>query len=108
MAWQIKDEWIDLSRGHHYVIFHNPEVLVPPPPGVAGKHTPVEHHLIHEFKVPACPHCGHVKQTEAGETIDFTEQKNQELAALNAHHALMMAYSGKHRGVRLGRGPKQK
>ena len=128
MAWEIKDEWIDLAQARHVVVFHNPQVLVPSANG-AGKHVPVEHHLIHEFKLKACPHCGRSNSvvsplTLAGnsaaevsamagntnqpepEPIDFTQVKADTLAALHAHHATLMAYRGKHPAVRIGNGPK--
>ena len=105
MAWQIKDEWIDLAQARHVVVFHNPDVLVPPTSGV-GKHVPVEHHLIHEFKLASCPHCGHVKTDDQGESVDFLKVKADIHAALNAHYGTLMQYRELHPGVRIGNGPK--
>lgn len=102
MAWQIKDEWIDLAQGHHKVIFHNPDVQIP---NADGKLVPVEHHLTHDFKLPACPHCGHVKEKPA-EEIDFHAYKTAMHQALHAHHRQLMEYREKHKNVRIGTGPK--
>lgn len=102
MAWEIKDEWIDLAQAHHRVIFHNPEVLVP---GEDNKSHPVEHHLTHDFRLSSCPHCGHAKVNE-GEPVDFAKVKTEEHEALKAHHKQMMEYREKHPKVRIGNGAK--
>lgn len=101
MAWEIKDEWIDFAYGRHVVVFHNRDVLVP---DEAGKMAPVEHHLKHEFKLPACPHCGHAAKSDAGEPLDFGEKKREMLERLNEHHRSMREYAGKHPGVKLHHG----
>lgn len=103
MAWEIKDEWIDLSQGHHTVVFHNRDVLVD---GDDGRPVPVEHHLKHQFKLDACPHCGHAKHNAEGEPLDFHKVKTDVHEALKAHHNTMMQYREKHAHVRLGSGPK--
>ena len=110
MAWKIKDEWIDLAAARHVVVFHNPDVLVAA--SVPQKHglpamvqVPVEHHLHHEFKLKACPHCGHAKQSEQGIAIDFALTKQEVHEALTGHHKLMQQYREKHPNVRLGSGP---
>lgn len=103
MAWAIKDEWIDLAQARHVVVFHNPDVLVAQP---NGKMAPAEHHLINEFKLAACPHCGQVKTDAKNEPVDFHKTKADTLTALNAHHKQLMAYTGQHRGVRMGTGPR--
>lgn len=108
MSWAIKDEWIDLEQGRHYVIFHNPDIKVVPASGV-GTHVPKEHHLVHSFQLPACPHCGKVNAEDVqdtAQTIDFEKHKEDTLAALNAHHKAVMDYKAKHPRVRLGRGPR--
>jgi hypothetical protein len=102
MAWEIKDEWIDLAQGHHKVIFHNPDVLVE---GWDNKPRPVEHHLTHDFRLVACPHCGNAKAAE-GEPLDFAKVKKQQHEALKAHHKKLMEYREKHPKVRIGSGPK--
>lgn len=124
MAWQIKDEWIDLAQGKHVVVFHNPDVLVPSRSSSLLS-VPVEHHLMHEFKLPSCPHCGHVKRKQPqapaiwfGEPepekatlpltgVDFVQVKAQTLLDLHGHHQQLMAYRELHPRVRLGAGPKQ-
>lgn len=93
MAWLTKHEWIDLARARHVVIFHNPD-------------TGQEHHLINEFALSACPHCGQSKVTDAGERIDFQRVKIDTLKALNEHHKTLMQYREKHPNIRLGNGPK--
>ena len=90
--WKIKDEFIDLGRARHVVIFHNPD-------------TGGEHHLVHDFRMPACPHCGVSKLTE-GKPIDFKKQKDDTLKALNDHHRSLMQYRELHPHVRLGSAPK--
>lgn len=107
MAWEIKDEWVDLAQGHHRVIFHNPDVLVPGRLRNMDVMVPVEHHLTHEFKLKACPHCGHANADEQGEPIDFAKVKAEQQAALNAHHKQLMEYRAKHPQVRIGNGPKR-
>lgn len=109
MAWEIRDEWINLAAAHHCVVFHNRDVLVPQiVPGTNGKvvQAPVEHHLKHEFKLKACPHCGHAKVDQQGIPTDFALTKAEVEAALKGHHQLMMQYREKHPKVRLGNGPK--
>lgn len=108
MAWEIKDEWIDLAQAHHRVIFHNPEVLVPGPVTDQRRDppmVPVEHHLTHDFRLSSCPHCGHAKVNE-GEPVDFAKVKTEEHEALKAHHKQMMEYREKHPKVRIGHGTK--
>lgn len=108
MAWTIRDEWIDLAAARHVVVFHNPDVLVQATRGraVLGAKVPVEHHLHHEFKLKACPLCGHATQNEQGISIDFSVTKQEVHEALNGHHRLMIQYREKHPNVRLGSGPK--
>jgi len=91
MAWKIKDEWLDLAQAQHYVVFHNPDIGA-------------EHHLIHSFKLDACPTCGQPKDSTG--PVDFEAVKASTLAALNAHHTQVMQYREKHSRVRLGSGPK--
>jgi hypothetical protein len=98
MAWKIRDEWIDLAAARHVAVFHNPDVLV--------DGDPVEHHLHHEFKLKACPHCGHAKQDDQSIPTDFAVTKEEVHAALTGHHRLMQQYREKHPNVRLGSGPK--
>lgn len=116
MAWQIKDEWLDLAQAKHVVIYHNPEILVD-----AGgpKPVPQEHHLIHQFGIEACSTCGHVKhrpkqmmaKPEGGEVevpaIDFSQVKTDTLEALHNHHQTLMQYRAKHPNVPLRSGPKK-
>lgn len=119
MAWQIKDEWIDLAQGKHVVVYHNPDILVD---AGGGSLTPQEHHLIHHFGVDACPHCGHVKESKDKRLkasvdgdkvkvddpeVDFNQVKLAMLATLHGHHEKMMQYAAKHPNVRRGHGPKQ-
>lgn len=103
MAWEIKDEFINLATGEHVVLFHNREVLVD---YGHGRLEPVEHHLKHHFKLEACPSCGHAHRTAAGEAVDFHQVKQDVHAALQAHHTQMMEYREKHPKVRIGTGPK--
>ena len=92
MAWSIKDEYIDFQQARHVVIFHNPEF--------GG-----EHHLIHDLKLPACPHCG--TPGEMKPPIDFEEVKTETLAALHGHHKQILEYAEKHPRARKGTGPKR-
>lgn len=109
MAWEVKDEWIDLAAAKHVVIFHNKDVLVPgqatgqriQPPMV-----PLKHYLIHEFKHAACLHCGGASAGEQKIATDFAQLKRDTHDALKAHHAEVMAYREKHPAVRLDSGPK--
>ena len=110
MAWKIKDEWIDLAQGKHVVIFHNTDIGA-------------EHHLIHEFKLAACPHCGEVKPTKEpaprlvwdGEPMMAAHHKPRDFAAikqsthdqLNAHHQQLMTYRAQHPHARIGSGTKK-
>jgi hypothetical protein len=99
MAWQIKDEWIDLAQARHYVIYHNPDVLVEKE---LGKKVPVEHHLINMIKSDP------VKMMAANTKIDhkdFKAVKANMLAALNEHHQNLMQYRAQHPNVRIGTGP---
>ena len=91
MSWQIKDEWIHLEQSRHVVVFHN-------------RDTGTEHHLVHEFGLDACPHCGH---TTPKDIPDFAQIKTDELKKLNDHHRKVAAYLEKHVNVRRGDGPKQ-
>lgn len=91
MAWTIHDEFIDLARSRHTVVFRNSD-------------TGAMHHLIHEFQLNACPHCG--VPTGQAPGVDFAQVKAQTHAALEAHHKSVMAYKEQHRLVRLGNAPK--
>jgi hypothetical protein len=104
MAWKIKDEWIDLAQGHHRVVFHNPDVLVPHPE--TGAQVPVEHHLVHHFKLKSCPTCGHARHNAEEEPIDFHQTKADVHRALHEHHNQIMRYRELHPNVRIGHGPK--
>ena len=120
MAWQIKDEWLDLAQARHVVIYHNPDVTIEIEDANTKrkKQVPVEHHLIHHFAADACPHCGHVKERKpqmmakpgGGEVeapgIDFHQVKADTLDALNNHHQKLMQYRAKHPNVPLRSGPK--
>lgn len=90
MSWRIKDEFLDLARARHVVIFHNPD-------------SGAEHHLVHEFKLAACPHCGVSKTDAAGDPLDFQKIKVDTLAALQAHHKSVLQYREKHPNVRLAK-----
>ena len=109
MAWQIKDEFIDLAQAKHTVIYHNPDVLVD---YGRGKMEPQEHHLIHDFSLNACPLCGAPQSVSVGESVgaqeplDFEKKKTETLAALHAHHQLVRKKLELHPRVRLGRAPK--
>jgi len=103
MTWEIKDEWIDPARGVHSVVYHNREFLQP---NEAGKMVPVEHHLVHHFKLKACPHCGSANVDAQGIPLDFAAKKTETHEALTAHHKAIMDYRAKHPQVRLGSEPK--
>lgn len=105
MAWEIKHEFIDLAKSRHYVVFHNKDVLELAYDG-SGKMVPREHHLMYEFGLNTCPHCGQVKDPPMAPEVDFHAKKADMLAALNAHHQFTMKHVGKHPKVRLGSGPK--
>jgi hypothetical protein len=96
MAWQITDEYIDLIRSRHVVIFKNPE-YGPEHPG---------HHLIHDFRLNVCPHCGTPHQNAIGEPVDFEKVKTETLAALHAHHRVAMQKKEANPRVRIGTKPK--
>ncbi len=91
MSWKVKDEYLDLAQARHVVVFHNQD-------------TGAEHHLLHEFSLPACPHCG-VVQAQPGQLLDFEKVKADTLAKLHAHHRAVMNYREKHLRVRLGSAP---
>jgi hypothetical protein len=120
MTWAIKDEWIDLAQARHVVVLHNPDVMVED--GKTGQMKPVEHHLINEFKLAACPHCGHLKPAKQSltgtvdsvlktavdeEPPDFHEIKRRVLAGLQDHHQQLLRYREQHPRVRIGSGPKK-
>lgn len=92
MSWKEHDEWIDLVRGRHTVLYRNSD-------------TGAVHHLIYDFHLPACPHCGAVKVATA-EPVDFHTVKANTLATLNAHHQRMLKHKENHSRVRTGSGPK--
>lgn len=100
MAWELKDEWIDLPRGRHYVVFHNRDVMVPAYDG-SQKQIPSEHHLVHDFSLPVCPHCGVPQQDAQGEPIDFETVKAETLTKLQAHHKQVMRIREKSPRTRL-------
>lgn len=91
MAWKIKDQWIDLQQAQHVILFHNPD-------------TGQEHALVNPFKLQACPHCGHVKESQS-QPGDFQKVADKELASLNDHHAQVMRYRERFPRVRIGNGP---
>ena len=103
MAWQIKDEFIDLAQAKHTVIYHNPDVLVD---YGRGKLEPQEHHLIHDFSLNACPHCGALHPDAQAKPVDFEKKKSDTLAALEAHHRLVRQKLELHPRARLGSAPK--
>jgi hypothetical protein len=118
MAWEIKDEWIDLAQAKHVVVFHNRDVMIP----ADGKMVPLEHHLINDLRLSTCPHCGQPKPVKTAEPKlvwdlegtpvaavhhDFKTRKRLMHEALNAHHQALMEYRGQHPHVRIGTGPKQ-
>jgi hypothetical protein len=82
MSWQQTDEFIDLERARHVVIYKN-------------RDTGAEHQLIHEFMVQACPHCGSI-DSQGLKLLDMEEKKTKTLASLNAHHKAVMAYRAKY------------
>ena len=91
MSWKEHDEWIDLARGKHTVLYRNQD-------------TGAVHEAIYYFNLPACPHCGDVKSPK--EPIDFETFKANRLAALNARHLRTLQHTEKHPRVRIGSGPK--
>jgi hypothetical protein len=91
MSWRLKDEWINLADRHHYVIFHNPDVLIDYGKGLV----PQEHHLMYSFDLAACPHCGAIHAI-AGEPVDMEQVKVETLAMLNQHYRKAMAHREKH------------
>jgi len=93
MSWKIHDEWIDLAQSRHVVIYKNSD-------------TGAEHHLVHDFKIGSCPHCGRMNGEYAGGPVDFAAAKHDTLKQLHAHHAQVMQYRELHPHVRLGNGPK--
>jgi hypothetical protein len=106
MAWKIKDEWIDLARSRHYVVFHNQDVLEAAYDG-SGKLTPKEHHLVYEFGPWTDPATGEFKDPPMGPLLDMAKLKAETLAKLGAHHTLAMQVREKQPHVRLGSGPKK-
>ena len=91
MSWRITDEHIDLARCRHVVIFKNHD-------------TGGEHHLVYEFKLNACAHCGRPQDQIAA--VDFDKVKADTLESLNAHHNQVMEYRAKHPRVRVLAGVK--
>ncbi len=105
MAWEIKEEWIDMAKARHYVIFHNTDVLEPAYDG-SGKLIPKQHHLIYEFKPWMNPANGQPNDPPMGPVEDFAKIKAETLAKLQAHHKQQMQIREQHPRVRLGSGPK--
>ena len=107
MAWELKDEWIDLAQARHVVVFHNKDIEIATQKGSSSSQSPrfAEHHLIHEFKLPACSHCGQVKE-DAATDLDFATLKAETLEKLKQHHQLLMRYREKHPAARLHHGPR--
>jgi hypothetical protein len=91
MGWAVQDEFIDLAKSRHVVVYRNSDTLA-------------VHHLINEFRLNACPHCG--VPTGQAPSVDFAQVKSQTLAALEVHHRSVMAYKEKNPRVRLGSAPK--
>jgi len=94
VSWKIHDEWIDLGRQRHTVLFRNSD-LGPDHPG---------HHLIHHMQIPACPTCGAPRPKDP---VEFEKVKAEVLAGLNDHHRKVLRYAEARPGVRKGTGPKQ-
>jgi hypothetical protein len=105
MTWHIREEWIDLAASRHVVIFHNPDVLVEDYRG-SGKMVPQEHHLIYEFG-PWKDHATGTMKANQPQIEDFAQHKVDTLAALQAHHQLVMQHRDAHKQVRLATGPKR-
>lgn len=93
MSWSIKDQYIDLTRSRHVVVFHN-------------RDTNAEHHLINEFKFPSCPHCGQVNYTTQ-QPVDFNTVISNTLKQLNDHHRTVLQYKESFPQVRVGTEPKK-
>jgi hypothetical protein len=91
MSWTIYDEFIDLARARHVVIYRNAD-------------TGAEHQLSQEFNLPSCPHCGMLQG--GTEPVDFLKLKADTLTALHVHHRTLLNYREKHPNVRLGDAPK--
>lgn len=92
MSWAEHDEFIDLARGRHVVVYRN-------------KDTGQEHHLVNLIHLDSCPHCGAIKQ--GAEPADFAKLKADTLAQLRAHHKILLQYREKHPYARLGTEPKK-
>ena len=107
MAWQIKDEWIDLAQAKHTVIFHNPDVMVNMD---RGKMEPQEHSIVNDFTLPCCKTCG-MPDTNSESKVqrsidDFEKNKAGMLAALHTHHRQIRQKLERNPKVRLGSEPK--
>ena len=88
MTWKIHDEFIDLPRARHVAIFRNAQ-------------TGGEHHIVYEFGLKKCAHCGRPHEDLNGELLDFRKIKDDTLEALNEHHAKVTKYRERHPHVAL-------
>lgn len=94
MAWEQREEWVDLATSKHVVVFHNRDVLVD---YGRGKKEPQEHHLIYDFRPWGVAEGGAMKGADAvPERLDFEQVKKDTLEALKAHHKLSMQHREKH------------
>lgn len=91
MSWIEHDEYIDLAKCQHVVVYRN-------------RDTKAEHHLVHSFHLLACPSCGSVAAD--GQILDMNQKKTETLAALNSHYTKTLQYKEKHSRVRIGSEPK--
>lgn len=89
MGWQLKDEFLDLAQARHVVVYVNTD-------------TKAEHHIVHDFRLDACPHCGRPNVGADNSLVDIETIKAETLNALQDHHRALMNYRAKHPNVRLG------
>lgn len=92
MSWGIHDQFIDLSKQRHTVVFRN-------------RDTGMEHHVLYTLGIHSCPSCGSVRGPH--ELVDFNKLIAEELVNLNAHHRMVAQHREKHPHVRFGTEPKK-
>jgi hypothetical protein len=83
MAWQVKEQHVDLSLGRHYIVLHEP---------ISG----AEHHIAVYVGHDSCALCGHASpKTNTGD-LDMKAILKKEIEALEASHAQTAAHARKH------------
>lgn len=81
MAFEIKEQYLDLHTGMHVIRLHHPE-------------SKREHLVQVHVGLDACPACGHVTPRE---DFDASAHVAETIEKLDDHHAQILAYAARHR-----------